>query len=69
MTRRLTVLLLLIFPTWIAAESILPANINSGKLVPNSTSPDKKYCLLEVFHSETTQNSVIFATVDIARRT
>lgn len=39
-------------------------NIRNGKLVPGSISPDKKHCLLEVFHSDTTQNSVIFSPLD-----
>jgi hypothetical protein len=68
MNRRLTLLMLLAFiPACLTGESILPANITNGKLVPGSTSPDNKYCLLEVFHSDTTQNSVIFATVDRAK--
>ena len=46
------------------AESVTPANIAEGKLVHGSNSPDGKFCLLEVFHSATTQNSVIFATTD-----
>ncbi len=68
MNRRLTLLMLLAFiPACLTGESILPVNITNGKLVPGSTSPDKKYCLLEVFHSDTTQNSVIFATLDRAK--
>lgn len=48
----------------VQAESVLPVNIQQGKPLPGSTSPDKKYFLLEVSHSETTQNSVIIATTD-----
>ncbi len=57
-------LLLIALPTWLPAESIRPENINAGKLVPGSTSPDRKLCLLEVFYGDTTQTSVIFATAD-----
>lgn len=46
------------------AESVTPADIAAGKLVPGSISPDGKICLLEVFHDRTTMNSVIFATAD-----
>jgi hypothetical protein len=53
--------LLSLFASWLSAESVLPENIRAGKLVPGSISPDKKHCLLEVFHSDTTQNSVIFS--------
>src|SRR6187399_870897 len=59
-----TLLLILGLPAHLLAESIVPENITAGKLVPNSTSPDGKVCLLEVFHHDTTQNSVIFATTD-----
>ena len=47
-----------------SAESVTPADIVAGKIIPTSTSPDGKLCLLEVFHDGTTQNSVIFATAD-----
>lgn len=47
-----------------SAASVTPADIVAGKLIPASTSPDGKLCLLEVFHDGTTQNSVIFATAD-----
>lgn len=53
--------LLSLVASWLPAESVLPENIRAGKLVPGSMSPDEKHCLLEVFHSDTTQNSVIFS--------
>lgn len=52
---------LLLSASWLAGESVTPADIRTGKLVPGSISPDKKYCLLEVFHEGTTRNSVIFS--------
>jgi len=65
-TRLFNLLLLVAFPAWLAAGSVLPENITAGKLLPNSTSPDGKFCLLllDFFHSDTTQTSVIFATTD-----
>lgn len=50
--------------TWLAAEGVTPADIRAGKLVPGSNSPDRNYCMLEVFHHGTTQNSVIFSNAD-----
>lgn len=50
--------------SWLAGESITPADILAGKMVPGSVSPDKKHCLLEVFHNGTTRNSVIFSNTD-----
>jgi len=47
-----------------SADSVTPADIVAGKLIPASPSPDGKLCLLEVFHGGTTGNSVIFATTD-----
>lgn len=46
------------------AESIYPENIAAGKLLPGGEAPDKKLCIIEVFHSDTTQCSVIFSTRD-----
>ncbi len=43
------------------AESISPSNLASGKMLPNSESPDKRFVILEVFHGDTTQNSVVIA--------
>lgn len=64
MISRFVALILLVVASAVKAESVLPENIQNGKLIPSSTSPDGKYCLLEVFHSDTTQNSVIIATTD-----
>lgn len=64
MISRFIPLFLLVASCLVQAEGVLPENIQRGKLVPGSTSSDGKYCLLEVFHSETTQNSVIIATTD-----
>lgn len=61
---RISLCLVTLAPSWIAAESILPADIRAGTLVPGSISPDKKHCLLEVFASGTTQSAVIFAPAD-----
>lgn len=44
------------------ADQIQPKNIADGKVVPASVSPDKKYCLMEVFWGDTTGTSVIFTT-------
>jgi hypothetical protein len=63
-TRFIILMLLAISATWLAGESVTPADIRAGKLVPGSTSQDKKHCLLEVFHDGTTQNSVIFSNAD-----
>lgn len=46
------------------AEGILPENIQQGKQIPSRISPDRKFAMFEVFHSETTQTSVIVATLD-----
>ena len=67
MMTRAAALILLAACSLLRAESVLPENIQSGKLIPGSTSPDGVYCLLEVFHSDTTQNSVIIATTDRKR--
>lgn len=65
MKARLILLLLwTLSSNWLAGESVTPADIRAGKLVPGSTSPDKKFFLLEVFHDGTTQNSVIFSNAD-----
>ena len=63
-TRFIILMLLAISSSWLAGESVTPADIQAGKLVPGSTSPAKKHCLLEVFHDGTTQNSVIFSNAD-----
>lgn len=67
MMTRATALILFAVCHLLRAESVLPENLKSGKLIPGSTSPDGVYCLLEVFHSDTTQNSVIIATTDRMR--
>jgi hypothetical protein len=64
MMTRAVALILLVVCSLLRAESVLPENIQQGKLIPSTTSPDGKYCLLEVFHSDTTQNSIIIATTD-----
>ncbi len=64
MIHRFIALILFAVASLLRAESVLPKNIQQGKLIPGSISPDRKYCLLEVFHSDTTQNSVIIATTD-----
>lgn len=51
----------------VRAEAILPGNLQQGKQVPSSISPDQKVALFEVFHSETTLTSVVVATVDRTR--
>ena len=63
-TRFIILMLLALSASWLTGESVTPADIRAGKLVPGSTSPDKKLCLLEVFHDGTTQNSVIFSNAD-----
>jgi hypothetical protein len=57
-------ILLSVLASRLAAEGVTSANIHAGKLVPGSISPDKKHCLLEVFHHDTTQNSVVFSPSD-----
>jgi hypothetical protein len=62
--RFMTSIFLSVLASRLAAEGVTSANIHAGKLVPGSISPDKKHCLLEVFHNDTTQNSVIFSPSD-----
>lgn len=57
-------LLLLCLPVALSAESITARNVAEGKLVPGSTSPDQKFCLLDVQHGDTTAHSTILATTD-----
>ncbi|MGL5018295.1 MAG: hypothetical protein ACRDBP_09195 [Luteolibacter sp.] len=63
-TRFIILMLFSLSASRLLSESVTPADIRAGKRVPGSTSPDKKHCLLEVFHDGTTQNSVIFSNAD-----
>ena len=64
MISRIAALFLLLVASPLQAEAVLSEDIQQGKLIPGSTSPDGKYCLLEVFHSGGTGSSVIIATTD-----
>src|SRR5687767_9163874 len=48
----------------VAAEPIEQRNLAAGILVPGSTSPDGKFCLLDVNVGDTTAKRVIIATTD-----
>lgn len=57
-------LLLMCLPVALLAESITARNIAEGKLIPGSTSPDQKFCLLDVQHGDSSGHSTILATTD-----
>jgi hypothetical protein len=48
-------------------ERIEPRHLAAGRMLANSTSPDGRYCLLDITKGDTTINMVILATADRTR--
>src|SRR5687767_5188172 len=53
-----------LFAAALVAEPIEPRHLAAGKLLAGSTSPDGRYCFLDITHGDTTAYAVVLATAD-----